>query len=201
MKGTKVSSAALIALLFIAIPAAAAPIVSYNVSGMPGNWVLDFSVTNTLGDNNKIYFFGVLLPQQHAITAMPLHWDDRWITWDNSAYGGSSIVYNNTWINVSGPNFIENGQTMSGFQVTLTVSEAPSSVPWFAYAAYGTYTGNDYFHNDFNPGFEGTAGGAAIPLPAALYLLAPGLAGIVAVRKRSSREGSKGSRDEQRQDE
>jgi hypothetical protein len=159
----------------------AAPIVSFSVSGSSGDWTLDFSVTNTLGDANNIYFFGVQLPARD-ITASPTGWDpDQWTSWNNSGYGGSSINYNNNWISFGGE--ILNGQTLSGFGVHDTSATAPDSVPWFAYAAGGTYLGNDHFHTDGNPGFEGVAGSSRVPLPPTVLLLGSGLLGLAGWRR------------------
>lgn len=173
-----------VAVLLMSVPAMAAPAVSYNVSGSSNNWTLDFSVTNTLGDGNEIYFFGVQLPARN-ITASPTGWNpDIWPSWDNTGYGGSSIVYNNVWIRSGSQYAILNGQTLSGFEVLVASTAAPTSVPWFAYST-GDYTGNDYFHSRGNPGFEGTAGaGNAVPLPGALLLLGPGLVGLVGIKRR-----------------
>ena len=71
----------------------AAPSVAFKVSGSSGNWTLDFSVTNTLGANNNIYFFGVLLPAPD-ITATPSGWH---------AYPGSYKTFINSGPNQQGP--------------------------------------------------------------------------------------------------
>ncbi len=168
-----------LAIMIFAVPTMAAPIVSYGVSGSAGNWVLDFSVTNTLGGTNYIYFFGVQLPAPD-ITGTPTGWNSTiWPTWSNSSFGGSSIIYNNNWIDGE----ILNGNTLSGFNVTVNTTTAPTSVPWFAYGYGGTYSGTDHFNNSGNPGFEGRAG-SAVPLPGALLLFGPGLVGLAAIRRR-----------------
>jgi hypothetical protein len=164
----------------------AAPIVTYTISGSSGDWTLDFSVTNNLGDNNNIYFFGVQLPARD-ITASPSGWDpDAWPSFNPSDYisGGPNIDYNNNWYTpVEGVPVIRifNGQTLSGFTVHDTSLTAPTSVPWFAFAGDGTYSGTDYFGTDTNPGFSGDA--TSVPLPCTLLLFGPGLAGLAAMRR------------------
>ena len=55
-------------------PAYADPVdVSYTVSGSPGAWVLDFSVTNNLGGTNSIYYLNVGLPTT-SIVGSPAGW-------------------------------------------------------------------------------------------------------------------------------
>ncbi|QKK09875.1 MAG: PEP-CTERM sorting domain-containing protein [Planctomycetota bacterium] len=157
-----------------------APSVSYSVSGTSGAYVLDFSVGASFDDQMGIYFFGVVVDTGRNIAGSPAGWDpNAWSSWDNSPYGGSSTIYNNIWIDntVVG---IQDGQTLSGFQVNYTGASAPASVDWYAFGANGDYTGSDpFFNNTANPGFEGTA---FIPAPGALALL--GLGGIASIRRR-----------------
>ena len=159
----------------------AAPTVSFNVSGSSGDWTLDFSVTNTLGDSNDIYFFGVDLPA--GITASPSVWDPS-ASWNNSLNGGSSTNYNNVWLtNPSGGNVILDGHTLSGFDVHDTSATAPTSVQWFAYAANGTYLGGDNFYYAYNPGFEGFASPSSVPLPPSVLFMGTGILGLVGWRR------------------
>jgi len=167
----------------------AMPIVSYSVNGSANNWTLDFSVTNNLGGSNYIYFFGVELPARD-ITGTPTSWNSNgYESWNTSVDGGSKITYNNVWIN--GDSFQVNDifadQTLSGFSVLDTADVvAPTSVNWFAYAHLGTYDGVDYFHNSFNPGFEGIASdpSTAVPEPSTFLLITAGLAGIGFLRRK-----------------
>jgi len=168
-------------------PAYADPVdVSYTVSGSPGAWVLDFSVTNNLGGTNSIYYLNVELPTT-SIVGSPAGWAYSSFNnpWSNAAYGGSSVVYNNPWL-VSGMNpgaMISSGQTLSGFKVLDTDQVAPASALWTAFAYFGTYNGPGCFNCGVNPGFEGVAldppaTPIATPLPAALPLFAGGLGAL-----------------------
>jgi hypothetical protein len=176
-------------------PAYADPVdVSYTVSGSPGAWVLDFSVTNNLGGTNSIYYLNVGLPTT-SIVGSPAGWaySSANNPWSNAAYGGSSVVYNNPW-RVSGNSpvmnpgaMISSGQTLSGFEVLDTDLVAPASVLWTAFATLGTYNGPGCFSCGVNPGFEGvgldppwqpTTPLIATPLPAALPLFAGGLGAL-----------------------
>ena len=165
--------------LGIAISASAAPEVSYTSSGTSGDYTLDFSVTDTLGGSNNIYFFGVYSTTGRDITGSPPGFDPNvWSSWNNSGYGGDNTTYNNVWI--SGQ--IEPGQTVSGFDVLSTAATVPTSVDWFAYAYGGVYTGGDNFWVPTNPGFQGVAG---TPSPAAVIPMLGGLVGLAFRRRKA----------------
>lgn len=178
--------AVLAGLCLASATAMAAPNVTVALSGSSGNWTMDFSVENTLGvDNMDIYFFGVQLSARD-ITGSPTNWDpNAWTAWDNAAYGGSSNVYNNNWINFSGSNLVTNGSTISGFVAHSTDVDAPTSIRWFAYAFDFTgsgaeYNGGDNFNSPQNPGFEGKID--VVPEPASMIALAVG--GVALLRRR-----------------
>ena len=171
------------ALVLTAGAAYAGPVVTYSVSGSAGNWTLDFSVTNNLNPADMdIYFFGVELDTGRNIAGSPAGYDPNvWPAWDNIAYGGSSTVYNNNWIDLSFANLMP-GNTLSGFQALYTGASAPTSVKYFCYGTSqsgGQYSGTDNFNNQNNPGFEGIA---TVPAPASLAVM--GLAGVFASRRR-----------------
>lgn len=175
--------AALVALALSAGAAYAGPVVTYSVSGSAGNWVLDFSVQNTLNPADMdIYFFGVELDTGRNIAGSPAGYDPNiWPFWDNSGYGGSTEIYNNIWIEFS-YSLLLPGQTLAGFQALYTGVTAPTEVDFFCFATSlsgGQYSGTDNFWNQFNPGFEGTA---YVPAPTSLALA--GLAGLAATRRR-----------------
>jgi hypothetical protein len=171
----------------------ATPIVAGSLSGSSGDWTIDFSVTNTLGDSNDIYFFGVAINNEFpnsTITGTPTGWSANQpsVLWNNLATGGSSTQYNDNWIdqNDNDSNAIKPGQTLSGFMVHDTEVNAPFSELWFAYAIGGTYTGGDNFHTSTNPGFQGLVSqrfGSTVPLPSSLLLFGPGLVGLAAMRR------------------
>ncbi len=159
--------------------AAAGPIkVGYEISGSPFNWTLDFVVANNLtgAPDQALYLFGVRLTA-FGVTGSPAGYDPTLITtWDNSAFGGSSLLYNNVWEDVSMSQLLP-GTALSGFEVRIPEAAAPVSVPWFAFTIGSTpYTGGGNFNDPYNPGFEGTAGpvpepGAGILVPGALGAL------------------------------
>lgn len=165
-----------------------APNVSYTVAGSSGNWTLDFTVTSTfLPGEGNFYFFGVVLGSGRNIAGSPSGWDpNTWTSWNNSAFGGSSTVYNNNWIDLTfgtGAPSIAPGETLSGFQAISSDSVAPTSVNWFAYASEGTYTGTGNFNTATNPGFEGTA--TVVPEPATMAILGLGAAALASRRRRA----------------
>ncbi|MEA2552205.1 MAG: hypothetical protein QOJ65_381 [Fimbriimonadaceae bacterium] len=165
----------------------AAPLVTFTKTGSAGDWTLNLSVTNTLGiDDQKIYFFGVKLDDRD-IAGSPSGWNpDSWIAWTNAPFGGSTEVYNNNWLSPTEADAIHNGDTLSGFLVHSTSTDAPTSVKWFAFSDGRTpYTGGDNFNATTNPGFEGVAG-EAVPEPATALVLA-GMIGLGALKRRRAR--------------
>jgi hypothetical protein len=172
-----------LALLGAAALATAAPTVSYSVSGTSGDYTLDFSVYNNMfGTSQDIYFFGVQLGARN-ITGSPTDYDPNvWPTWNNASYGGSSTIYNNNWIDLS---FSQDapGQTVSGFDVTISDLSAPTSVQYFLYGYGSAYKGGDNFNTQTNPGFEGVASNAT-PEPAPMFGLGLGVIGLLVRRKR-----------------
>jgi hypothetical protein len=177
------------AILF-ALPSVtlAAPIVTFTTSGSAGNYILDFSVENTLGVGNlDLYFFGVRTTG--TVSGAPTAWS-AYGTYDPSVYeGGPAVDFNNTWLNhgVDNGAMVQNGETLGGFRVS--VSSLPLSVQWFAFgydwahqlnpAQYG---GGDSFNTALNPGFTGTA--SAVPEPSSLLLLGSGLLGAALCNRR-----------------
>jgi hypothetical protein len=156
--------------------------VEYEVTGSAGDWTLDFSVTNNIGlASMNIYFFGVVLDARDIVGSPP-GWDpNAWTTWDNSPYGGSSLIYNNIWIGGS----IPNGGTTDGFEARVTTADYPVGVNWFAFAVSGDqeeYWGDDAFYKGWNPGFEGRA--MPVPEPATVGAMLLGLGALIARRRR-----------------
>jgi hypothetical protein len=160
-------------------------LVSYTVSGSPGNYDLDFSVTNNMlaWPSQLLYFFAVRLESGHHITGSPADWFDNGADANWFNYGGSNTEYNNTWRNGIGG--IYPGNTLSGFIVHDPDLVAPSEVSWSA-VSYSVildpYTGGGNFITDWNPGFEGLASpvdSAAVPEPSSVILCAFGCAGLI----------------------
>jgi hypothetical protein len=175
--------------------ATAGPIVTETTTGSSGNFTLTFSVTNDLSGINSIYFFGVLVDSGRDIVGSPAGFDPNAIQgWSNANYGGSSLFYNNIWMNFDTFGAILNGTTVGGFSVLSTDTTVPTSINWFAYGADGTYTGTDYFNTPSNPGFEGVVTTQSVPEPSTLVLGLIGSVGaIVCTRRWKSRMANLGT--------
>ena len=181
----KFSILAISVVLAAVTSAQRAPTVTYTVSGSAGAWDLNFNLQNNfLAGEGDFYFFGVLLSSGRNIQGSPTGiWDPTiWTSWDNSPFGGSSTIYNNNWISLSGADVITPGTSLSGFVARSTDTGAPTFVQYFAYAEFGVYGGNDNFQTQDNPGFEGRAG--VVPEPATVAVL--GLGVLAFVRRRKS---------------
>ena len=137
---------------FVSETAQANPVdASFTVSGSPGNWLVDLSLTNNLGGTNIIYFVGIQLPSTNEISA-PAGWyynpgDNPW------TYTPSGTVFNNPWCGLGCFDAatailvgIKPGQTLGGFEALDTSLTQPTNLPWFAYSWSGTFDG---------PGYEG----------------------------------------------
>jgi hypothetical protein len=161
-------------------------LVTETTTGTPGDYTLDFSVTNNLGGANQIYFFGVLLDSGTNIVGSPTGFDTHFDAWSNAPYGGSSLVYNNTWIDENTVG-IPSGATWNGFSVQSTDTVLPSSINWFAYAFGGTYTGGGNFNSSWNPGFEGVVNLQAVPEPSTFLVGLVGSLGGLGYWLRKSR--------------
>ncbi len=174
-------------------------LATYTVTGAPGAYTYNFSVTNNNTGSAGIYFIGVAGLTQN-ITGTPA--GGGWIqanippSFSNAPYGGSSTIYSNLWCtgNFTGCNNssgINSGQTVSGFSVLDTGTSILSALSFFAYAFNGIDTNNDgHFYTDTNPGFELQASlvTGAVPEPAtwALMLVGFGAMGVSLRRRRRS---------------
>lgn len=187
----KICSITILSLVLVfglfASSASAVPtiLVEYEVSGTPGNYVLDFEVANNIpvSYNQGVYFWGVDLPD-NTPQGSPSGWVDWPGTWNNSAQGGSSRSYTSNWLD-SAP--ITSGNYLNGF--TVAVASIPETIYFFAFAQtpWGeegvAYDGDDSFYQeDLTSRFEGTA--EVIPEPSSMLLLGMGLLGAGFFRKK-----------------
>ncbi len=166
------------------------PTVIYTATGIAGSWDLEFSLTNNfMAGEGDFYFLGVMLGTGRSIASTPSGWDsERFREWSCQTYGGSSLRYNNVWLNLySRPDDIVPSATKSGFIAHSTSLDVPTTVPYFAFAAAGVYGGASNISNYWNPGFEGTATLTSIttvPEPASIAIFGVGMVTLVKRRKR-----------------
>jgi hypothetical protein len=137
--------------------------VSYTISGSPGNWLYDFTVTNNLGGNLDIYAVAIFYPNPSA-AGSPSNWVPQ--------TGVGTIQWCD--INCYFQGGLAPGQTLSGFVALDTSTTAETSLSWQIIAIDPTSCGP--FGCTNNPAFTGEA--SATPLPAALPLFATGLGAL-----------------------
>jgi hypothetical protein len=186
----------------------AAILVSYTIGGSPGDYELNFSVTNNMlaWPTQNIYAFGVRLSGDDIIGSPAIFSDSHPMDFNPFGSGGSNTNYNTLWQNVAAyptyTNFLP-GQTYAGFVAHITDQEAPTAVSWFAVSVSpgraDLYTGGENYdppgiQGQENPGFEGVAlpavAAAAAPEPSTLVmsLIALGLFGPSLIRDRRGRQ-------------
>lgn len=155
----------------------AQPVITYTSSGTAANFTLDFTVNNTAPgtDGFDIYFFGVLVNGQ-ASGSPPGYFSAYYSTIHTVEITGpaSNWPFNNDWIDPS-YTVLPTGKTLSGFDVSDTDQNPPTSVQYFAlgYDAGVAYTGpgNQNLSSPYNsPLFTGYAL-AAVPEPATFPLI------------------------------
>lgn len=181
----------LLAVMFIAVPctiAQAMPVaVDYTISGVSGNYRLNFTITNNMpfSMNQNIYFFGVDVAHIDPMTTVPTGWTSLPYTWDdNISYGGSDRAYPSSWFTNSFENFtVSSGNSLSGF--IIYTPYIPDSVNFFVYTIGSSpYYGDDAFHQGYNPGFEGEVDkNDVVPEPMTVALVSMGL-GVLGFTKR-----------------
>jgi hypothetical protein len=167
----------------------AGPIVTYTVSGTTNNWILDFSITNSLNvPNLDLYQFGIA-EGTGEIVGSPTNWAPLL---DNPINIGTTFptapdLFVNIWTaDIPNGGLIKSGETVSGFIVRSTSSLMPQSVEWYAIAfdytpdGHATYSGNDYYFSASNPLFVGTATATVPEYGSTLLFLSIGIASVLA---------------------
>jgi hypothetical protein len=167
--------------------------VAYSVSGTPGNYDLDFSVTNNMTAwHQNVYLFGVSLSGFDVASSPSPFFSLGATTLNFAFYGGSNTQYNTNWQADPTQMDLFPGNTLSGFIAHDTDLVAPTAVSWFAFSQDEVgfdnepYTGGGSFNSAFsqsNPAFEGIATPtAAVPETCSLTLIGTGLLCLLAKR-------------------
>lgn len=158
--------------------------VTYEVTGGPGAWTLDFTFNNNLTSAASLYFVGVKADGFHSRAPAPFMWAFS-NTYNTASAGGQNITYNNLWLDFS-LNGLAQGRSLSGFKVPVYSQTLPSSFEWFAMTRGGVVTDAFDFGSATTAGFQGvTSLTPAIPEPESVVLMSLGLGALfVSKRKR-----------------
>lgn len=143
--------------------------VAYLVTGSAGNWLFNFTLTNTgvgAPADLGVYLFGVNIGPK-AIAATPTNWS-QFMSWTTSS--GSGTKYGNVW-HANNDFGVGVGASVTGFSAFNYDQVAPTDVKWFAYAISNSqaaagewYEGGGNFNGQtYNPGFESRANGIYEP--------------------------------------
>ncbi len=147
-----------VAALFLgAASANAQPVsVNYTVTGSAGNWLLNFSVTNSLVgavSDMGVYMFGIQAPGASK-KAQPAGWSRLGFTMP-MASGNSYAV---SWVDGSMAG-VKAGDTKGGFQLWLNNQTAPTTFKYYAFGFSQSLANLGADWTDFNPSWEGVAQG------------------------------------------
>jgi hypothetical protein len=171
----------------------AKPIVTYTATGSPGDWTLDFTVTNTT--DQLLYHFAVALP--YAITGIPSGWEYYFYV---DPQGCGCSPYRNSFVTINGAeDDVPIGGSLSGFLLQVNSLAPPATLDWAA-ATYDGYGGMPYTGTDstdpMDPDNAQFIGTASITTPEPVTtgsLVAAALLMILWRRPLAWRPGPKGS--------
>jgi len=169
------------------------PVVTYTVSGVSGDYTLDFTVNNASPGtgNQDIYEMGIYDPNG-SVSSAPSSFINYSAFYPSGyyAYGligdGTMLSYNDLWVDTTF-SALPPGTTLSGFTILDTGATPPTSVP-YAMGGYGSgadYTGPDNLYLADNTAFEGNATLSAVPdAGATMPLLGVALVALGGVSRR-----------------
>jgi len=180
-----IAASVLIDALFFGVASAGLlpSFVTDTVSGSPGDYTYDFTLTNNFPAGNGVYFLGVQLGQTN-VTGSPPGWAPfaQNTPWNPALDGGAgpNASFDNTWNLPYGG--LPAGSVLSGFEVTVNSATINTDVAWMVYAFGGTDPNRDgHFGPDYNPGFSSLVQG--VPEPATWAMMLVGFGGLGAAMR------------------
>jgi hypothetical protein len=157
--------------------------VTYTLTGSPGFWVYDFTVTNNLSPSiipgyGDIVAFGVNVGSNWGPGRIYVSNGDNWQSPGNSVQITDGSVYNYNWETTVTEAPLLPGHTMTGFSILDRDATPQIRVPWYAY----TYTYNPLYTDVYIDGVSG------VPEPSTWAMMLIGFAGLGFASHRRTRK-------------